>query len=364
MKNLFTSESVTEGHPDKVCDLIADTILDAHLETDPDSRVACEVLCKGDSVILAGEINSRAQVDVESLTRTAIASAGYTDHSNIFSSKNVRIENLLSTQSERISGGISIRDGRLGAGDQGLVFGYAKNETPELMPAPIMLAHRITKTLALHRKTGKTFLFKPDGKSQVTVLQENGRTLEVTRVVVSAHHANTANLEEVRNYLSQIIIPEALGEWQNPKAQLILNPAGLFDIGGPEADCGVTGRKIIVDTYGGASRHGGGAFSGKDATKVDRSASYFARFVARQIVLREIAQEAEIQVSYAIGLSEPISLSVDTRGTGDSALAEAFVKRFDFRPSAIIERLGLNAPIFSATTNYGHFGKAGLEWEK
>jgi len=364
LKSLFTSESVTEGHPDKICDLIADTILDAHLETDPDSRVACEVLCKGAAVILAGEINSRAQVDVELLTRSVIASVGYATDNSIFSSKNVRIENLLSTQSERISGGMTTHDGRLGAGDQGLVFGYAKNETRELMPVPILLAHRITKAMALHRKTGKTALLEPDGKSQVTVLQENGRTLEVVRVVASAHHTKTADLEEVRHYLSQIILPEALGEWHNPDAQLILNPAGVFDIGGPEADCGVTGRKIVVDTYGGAARHGGGAFSGKDATKVDRSAAYFARFVARQIVLRGIAREAEIQVSYAIGVPDPISLSVDTRGSGDILLAQNFAKRFDFRPAAIIERLGLSAPIFTSTTNYGHFGKTGLEWEK
>jgi S-adenosylmethionine synthetase len=364
MRSLFTSESVTEGHPDKICDLIADAILDAHLEGDPNSRVACEVLCKGSQVVIAGEINSRAIVDIPAAARAAIDSAGYNRADEVFSSQSVVITNLLSGQSERISGGIGVLDNRLGAGDQGLVFGYATDETPELLPVPVILAHKITKALARHRKEGKADFLRPDGKSQVTVWQEGGKTVEVDRVVVSTQHARGSDLEEVRRYIFQQIIPEALGGWNNTKLQLLLNPAGPFDIGGPEADCGVTGRKIIVDTYGGAGRHGGGAFSGKDATKVDRSGAYFARFVARQIVLRGIAREVEIQVSYAIGVPDPVSLRVDTRGTGDDALALEFTRRFDFRPAAIIDRLRLHSPIYTSTTNYGHFGKPELEWEK
>lgn len=364
MTSQFTSESVTEGHPDKVCDLVSDAILDAHLELDPNSRVACETLCKGGDVILAGEINSRAAVDCEAIAREAIRNAGYTDRGRPFSDRTARITNLLGRQSERISGGVDRGDRELGAGDQGLVFGYATDETEELMPRTVMLAHRITRTLAAHRKGGRAPFLRPDGKSQVTVAQEGGRAVEVVGVVVSAHHSEESAPENVRDYVIREVIPEALGDWHNPGAKFLVNPAGAFDIGGPEADCGLTGRKIVVDTYGGAARHGGGAFSGKDGTKVDRSGAYFARFVARQIILRGIAREAEVQVAYAIGIPGPVSVRVDTRGTGSARLAEDFARRFDYRPAAIIERLGLDRPGFTATTNYGHFGKPGLEWEK
>lgn len=364
MRPLFTSESVTEGHPDKVCDLISDAILDAHLECDPNSRVACEVLCKGGDVILAGEINSCAEVDLEAVARAAVFSAGYCDPREVFSHTNVRVTNLTGRQSERIAGGVDRLDKDLGAGDQGLVFGYATDETDSLMPLPITLAHLITKTLAAHRKKGEASFLRPDGKSQVTVAQENGRVVEVVGIVVSTHHSAGCDLSKVRDYVTRAILPEALGEWYNPDARTLINPAGAFDIGGPEADCGLTGRKIIVDTYGGVARHGGGCFSGKDATKVDRSGAYFARYVARQIVRRGLAKKVEIQVAYAIGVSEPVSIRVDTRGTGNDRLAAAYANRFDFRPAAIIERLGLDRPLFTETTNYGHFGKPELEWEK
>lgn len=364
MSCLFSSESVTEGHPDKVCDLIADAVLDAHLEQDPNSRVACEVLCKSGDVVLAGEINSRAEVDFSAVVRSSLAYVGYADPSSTFNCSGVRVTNLIGRQSERLSGGVDRFDKTLAAGDQGLVFGYATVETPELMPLPLVLAHRITRELSCQRKRNLAPFLKPDGKSQVTVRQENGRSVEVAAVVVSTQHAPEWDLEEVRRYVRREVLPSALGPWYHPSVSLMVNPAGPFDIGGPEADCGVTGRKIVVDTYGGSARHGGGAFSGKDGTKVDRSGAYFARFVARQIVLRGLAREAEIQIAYAIGVPSPVSIRVDTRGTGNDRLAESFVRRFDFRPASIIERLGLDRPIFTATTNYGHFGKGDLPWEK
>lgn len=363
MTSLFTSESVTEGHPDKVCDLVADAILDAHVRLDRNSRVAVEVLCKGSNLVIAGEINSRAEVDFESVARLTVAGIGYTSLGDDFCDKTIKITNLIGKQSERISGGVDLADRSLGAGDQGMVFGYATLETEELMPVPIMLAHRITRLVAERRRSGEADFFRPDGKSQVTVLRDGGRTVEVHGVVVSAHHRGDTGVEQVRDYVIRDILPEALGKWYTPDARVLVNPAGPFDIGGPVADCGVTGRKIIVDTYGGAARHGGGGFSGKDATKVDRSGAYFARFVARQIVLRGIATEAEVQVAYAIGVHEPVAVTVDTRGTGSDRVAEDFARRFDFRPAAIIERLGLDQPGYTGTTNYGHFGKPELSWE-
>jgi S-adenosylmethionine synthetase len=364
MSYLFTSESVSEGHPDKVCDFIADSVLDAYLEQDPKSRVACEVLCKGRDVVLAGEINSNALVDHEMVARRAIRSIGYTYDEHAFHADKVRVTDLIGKQSERISGGVDRTDQQLGAGDQGLVFGFATRETPELMPLPVTLAHRITRTLAAHRHHGEVPFLRPDAKSQVTVRYEDNRPVEVTAIVVSTQHAADTKQQTIHEYVREALLPVALGSWFNPQAKVLVNPAGPFDLGGPEADCGVTGRKIIVDTYGGAARHGGGAFSGKDATKVDRSAAYFARYVARQIVLRGLAQVAEIQVAYAIGLPDPVSLRVDTRGTGDDQIAEQYARRFDFRPASIIGTLKLDRPVFKATTNYGHFGRHGLEWEK
>lgn len=364
MSHVFTSESVTEGHPDKVCDLIADWILDAYLELDPNSRVACEVLCKESCVVLAGEINSNAKVDHESVARQAIRSVGYTNPEEKFNADGVTVTDLLSHQSERIAGGIDRADKQLGAGDQGLIFGFATNETPELLPLPITLAHRITRTLALHRHTGEVSFLRPDAKSQVTVRYEESTPVEVVDIVVSTQHAGATCQSAIQDYVRETLLPAALGPWFNPSARVLVNPAGPFDRGGPEADCGVTGRKIIVDTYGGAARHGGGAFSGKDATKVDRSAAYFSRHVARKIIQRGLAQIAEIQVAYAIGVADPVSIRVDTHGTGDDELSERFAKRFDFRPGSIISHLKLDQPTFKETTNYGHFGKPSLEWEK
>ena len=360
---IFTSESVSEGHPDKVCDFIADSILDAHLTQDPHSHVACEVLCKDEHVILAGEITSKAEVDVEAITRCAIREIGYIDDREKFSSANARIQNLIGKQSVYIEQGIDL-DGEIGAGDQGLVFGFATKETPELMPLPISLAHRITRGLAAARHSGKVGWLRPDAKAQVSVHYENGHPVAITDVVVSTQHALGTPQEEIHAFVERVLLPEALGKWHREGIRLFINPTGAFAIGGPEGDCGVTGRKIIVDTYGGYARHGGGAFSGKDPTKVDRSAAYFARFVARQIVQEGLAECAEIQVAYAIGVAKPVSICVDTRGTGDERLAKEFASRFDFSPKAIIEQLELSKPIYRATTNYGHFGKPNLPWEK
>jgi S-adenosylmethionine synthetase len=364
MSHLFTSESVSEGHPDKVCDLIADSILDAYLAQDPNSQVACEVLCKNAQVVLAGEIQSRANVNHASVARKAIRRIGYCDPDEKFNAEGVRIRDFLECLPEHFRDEVDHRDSRLRSADQGLVFGFATTETPELLPLPITLAHQITRTLAHHRHTGTVSFLRPDAKSQVTVRYEGANPVEVVDVVVSTQHAKSTHQSEVKSYVRETLLPQALGTWFNPSARLWVNPSGPFDVGGPEGDCGVTGRKIVVDTYGGAAPHGGGAFSGKDATKVDRSAAYFARYVARKIVQRRLAQIVEIQVAYAIGVSEPISIRVDTKGTGDNAAAAQYAARFDFRPGSIIRDLNLDQPIYTQTTNYGHFGKPSLEWEK
>jgi S-adenosylmethionine synthetase len=364
---LFTSESVCEGHPDKVCDLIADSILDAYIEQDPRSRVACEVLVKSDLVVLAGEISSRAVVDRTAIARGAIRDVGYVDPSEPFHAAGVRVLEHVGTQAAEISdgvGGLADPDHEQGAGDQGLMFGYATDETPELMPLPVYLAHRLARRLAEDRKAGRPDWLRPDGKTQVTVRYENGTPKEVTSILVSAQHAKGVDQGEIRRYVEKTLVPEVVGNWKAADATIIVNPAGSFEQGGPSADAGVTGRKIIVDTYGGMARHGGGAFSGKDPSKVDRSAAYFCRYVARQVVRNGLAKRAEIQVAYAIGMARPMSTKVDTFGTGDDAAAEKFVsEKFDFRPAKIIERLDLLRPIYRQTTNYGHFGRPGLPWE-
>ena len=359
---IFTSESVSEGHPDKVCDFIADSVLDAYLAQDAHSHVACEVLCKSNHVILAGEISSNACVDVRAVARTAIREIGYTDSHAIFNADGVKIQNLIGAQSPQIAQGVSL-PGATGAGDQGLVFGFATRETPELMPLPIKLAHKITSGLDGARKTGAVDWLRPDAKSQVSVRYDNGKPVSVTDVVVSTQHAQEIPQDDILAFVRDTLLPACLGDWWRDDIRLFVNPTGEFSIGGPEGDCGVTGRKIIVDTYGGYARHGGGAFSGKDATKVDRSAAYFARFVARQIVLKGISECAEIQIAYAIGVAQPVSIHVDTRNTGDADKAERYARQFDFRPAAVIEQLDLLKPIYRSTTNYGHFGKAGLTWE-
>jgi len=363
----FTSESVSEGHPDKVCDFIADSVLDAHLAQDPESRVACEVLCKEDKVVLAGEITSRAEVDFDQIVRSAIEEIGYVDPDQPFRPDAVEILSFLSRQSPEIDQGVTRQTslyGDQGAGDQGIMFGFATDETPELMPLPILLAHRLARVLADHRKTGGVDWLRPDSKTQVSVVYENERPVRVTDVLISTQHAHGIDRETIRNYLSATVIPEGLGSWFHDDLEVLVNPTGTFVHGGPSADAGVTGRKIIVDTYGGMGRHGGGAFSGKDPSKVDRSGAYFCRLVAREVVKQGLARKAEVQVAYAIGVAQPVSVKVDTFGTGDEKAAGEFVRtHFDFRPRAIIERLDLLRPFYRETTNYGHFGKPELPWE-
>jgi S-adenosylmethionine synthetase len=364
---VFSSESVSEGHPDKVCDFIADSILDAYIGQDPRARVACEVLCKSNLVVLAGEISARAEVNREEIARRAIEQVGYTDPRECFHAAGVQVVEHVTEQSPNISQGVDAEtaaDHEQGAGDQGIMFGYATDETPELLPLPILLAHRLTRGLADDRRSGRYPWLRPDAKSQVSVRYDDGRPQTVERVLVSTQHAPGVDQKTIREYVEHDLAPRVLDGYLGRTARFDVNPTGSFEIGGPTADAGVTGRKIIVDTYGGAGRHGGGAFSGKDPSKVDRSGAYFCRYVARQIVKRRLARRAEIQVAYAIGLAKPVSIKVDTFGTGDAREAEAFVAReFDFRPAAIIERLTLLQPIYRQTTNYGHFGKPGLPWE-
>ena len=362
----FTSESVSEGHPDKVCDFIADSILDAHLEQDPKSRVACEVLCKEDRVVLAGEITSNATVDFEAVVRDAIREIGYVDADQPFRPDAVQVLSFLSSQAGEISQGVTAETslvGEQGAGDQGIMFGYATDETPELMPLPILLAHRLARVLAAHRKGGTVSWLRPDSKTQVSVAYEGNRPVAVTDVLISTQHSADVERDAIRHFLATTIIPEGLDGWYHDDLNILVNPTGSFVQGGPSADAGVTGRKIIVDTYGGAGRHGGGAFSGKDPSKVDRSGAYFCRHVARQVVKAGLADKAEVQVAYAIGVAQPVSVKVDTFGTGDERAAAEFVRGFDFRPAAIIEQLDLLRPFYRQTTNYGHFGKSELPWE-
>ncbi len=366
LRHTLTSESVSEGHPDKVCDYIADSILDAYLAVDPRSRVACEVLCKDDKVVIAGEISSQAAVNHEAIARQAIREIGYLHDGEPFHADRVTVFNYVSKQSDNIAQGVDEGRGldkEQGAGDQGMMFGYATAETSELMPLPILLAHRLTRGLADDRRSGQYPWLRPDAKSQVSVEYQNGTPVGVTCVLVSTQHSADIAHGEICDYVAGCLAPRVLGDWFTPKVQVLVNPTGCFAIGGPSADCGVTGRKIIVDTYGGAAHHGGGAFSGKDPSKVDRSGAYFGRYVARQIVKEGIAKRAEVQVAYAIGQAQPVSTKVETFGTGDEQRARAFLDAIDFRPAAIIETLDLLRPLYRQTTNYGHFGKSGLPWE-
>ncbi|HMM33901.1 MAG TPA: methionine adenosyltransferase [Thermoanaerobaculia bacterium] len=368
---LLTSESVTEGHPDKVCDLIADAVLDANIGPDENARVACEVLCKKDKVVLAGEITSKAglkKADYEELVRGVIEGIGYVDPAEAFNAKGVKVLNFLTRQSKEIGGAVKkatdAKKKDQGAGDQGIMFGYATKETDELLPLPIVLAHRLTYGLAEARRNFVPWL-RPDGKSQVTVRYEGGLPKQVESVLVSTQHSPDVTREEIAAWVEKDLAPKALGEWMRDGIRFIANPSGSFVLGGPTADAGVTGRKIIVDSYGGAARHGGGAWSGKDPSKVDRSGAYFCRWAARQVVKAGLARRAEVQVSYAIGQANPtsVAVTVETFGTGDAKAAAALVSSFDFRPAAISERLGLRKPIYRKTTNYGHF-KPGLPWEE
>ncbi len=365
-KFLFTSESVTEGHPDKIADQISDAILDACLEQDPFSRVACETLTCTGLVVIAGEITTKAYVDFQSLVRGTVAAIGYDNALYGFDSNTCAVISTINKQSGDIAMGVDTG----GAGDQGMMFGYATNETPELMPTPISLAHRLAQRLSEVRKSGLMAYLRPDGKSQVTVeYDSNNKPVRVDAVVISTQHAENVGNDELRGdilkHVIQAVIPAKL---LDADTKYHINPTGRFVVGGPMGDTGLTGRKIIVDTYGGMGRHGGGAFSGKDATKVDRSAAYMARYVAKNIVAARLADRCEVQLAYAIGVAEPVSVLVETFGTGkvDEALLEELVrKNFSLTPKGIIECLNLRRPIFKATAAYGHFGRKGegFTWE-
>jgi S-adenosylmethionine synthetase len=363
---LFTSESVTEGHPDKIADQVSDAILDACLEQDPYSRVAAETLTATGLVVIAGEITTKAYVDFQSLVRGVVASIGYDNALYGFDSNTCAVISTINKQSGDIAQGVDTG----GAGDQGMMFGYATNETPELMPAAISLAHKLTHRLTEVRKSGKLPYLRPDGKSQVTVeYDENGNPSRIDAVVISTQHADTVGNEELHADILKHVIQAVLpGKWLDEHTKYHINPTGRFVIGGPMGDTGLTGRKIIVDTYGGAGRHGGGAFSGKDPTKVDRSAAYMARYIAKNIVAAGLADKAEVQLAYAIGVAEPVSVLVDTFSTGklsQNKLTDLVRKNFSLTPKGIIESLNLRRPIYQKTAAYGHFGRTEPEftWE-
>ncbi len=377
MNRIISSESVTEGHPDKVCDYIADAILDAALEKDENSRIACEVCCATGLAVVLGEFDTQTDfIDVQKIARATIAEVGYTDPALGFDARTCAVLNCINGQSPDISRGVlsslESRNGetsseydRTGAGDQGMMFGYACSETDELMPMPITLSHALTKRLAEVRKSGELDFLRPDGKAMVSLAYENGVPVGVKTVVVSAQHAPDATEKQIRDGIIDCVVKRVIPDKLLRGADILINPTGRFVVGGPAGDTGVTGRKIIVDTYGGAIPHGGGAFSGKDASKVDRSASYYARYVCKNVVAAGLADKALLQVGYAIGKARPVSLYIDTFGTGDDKkILDAVQKVFDFRPAAISDKLGLKKPIYKRTTNYGHFGKADLPWEQ
>ena len=373
---LFTSESVGEGHPDKVADQLSDTVLDEFLKHDPRSRVACEALVKNDVVILAGEITSSHTINYERLARSVIADIGYNDPALGFDSQSCSVMTFMSQQSADISMGVNEHEGlhkEQGAGDQGLMFGFACNETPELMPLPIALSHHIMRALSRARRSDIGSFLKPDAKSQVTVEYRDGKPRAVNTVVVSTQHAESASLKQVEEYVIDEIVKHVIpANLLTPQTKYLINPTGRFVVGGPVGDCGLTGRKIIVDTYGGAAPHGGGAFSGKDPTKVDRSAAYAARYLAKNVVAAGLAKRCTIQLSYAIGVSQPLSIYVDTHGTGkvaEAKLEKALSKVMDLSPRGIRMHLNLNRPIYARTAAYGHFGRAvdkdgGFSWER
>jgi S-adenosylmethionine synthetase len=368
---LFTSESVTEGHPDKVCDAISDAVLDAALAGDKLSRVACETLCKTGFVVLAGEITTKATIDFGKVVRQAIREIGYVSSEMGFDADSCGILTAIEPQSPDISQGVTEGQGMYkeqGAGDQGLMFGYACDETPELMPAPIMYAHKLSRELAAVRKAGKVDFLRPDGKSQVTIEYEDDRPKRIETVVVSTQHSPDVKYKALKEAVMELVVKKALpGHLLDNKTNYYINPTGRFVVGGPCGDSGLTGRKIIVDTYGGMGRHGGGAFSGKDPSKVDRSASYYARYVAKNVVAAKLARRIEVQVAYAIGVAKPMGVYVNTFGTGrvsDEALQKYIVENFDMRPRALIEELDLLRPVYRPTAAYGHFGRSEFRWEK
>lgn len=373
---LFTSESVSEGHPDKVADQLSDAVLDEFLRQDPAARVACETLVKNDVVILAGEITSKHTVNYEKLARSVIKDIGYNEPALGFDSQSCSIMTFMSQQSPDISMGVNESEGLFkeqGAGDQGLMFGFACDETPELMPLPISLSHQIVKVLAKARHSDPNGFLKPDAKSQVTVEYRDGKPHCVNTVVVSTQHAENVSLKEVEEYVIEKVVKRVIpDQYLTPATRYLINPTGRFVIGGPVGDCGLTGRKIIVDTYGGYARHGGGAFSGKDPSKVDRSAAYAARYIAKNVVAAGLAAKCEVQVAYAIGVAKPVSVYVNTFGTAkvaETAISAAVQEVFDLTPRGIIRSLDLLKPIYRATSTYGHFGReagndGSFSWER
>ena len=375
---IFSSESVGEGHPDKVSDTISDAVLDACLAQDRRSRVACETFVKSNVVCVGGEITTKAKFDVEQVVRDTIRGIGYVNSDDVFHADEVFINNYLTAQSPDISQGVDAKaaagkaTAEQGAGDQGLMFGFACDETPELMPAPIMYAHQLGQHLTKLRKAGKAKWLRPDAKSQVSVQYVDDKPVKITSVVISTQHAADASNKTIRDFINKQVIQKVLPKKMLARdTQILINPTGRFVVGGPQGDSGLTGRKIIVDTYGGMGRHGGGAFSGKDPSKVDRSAAYMGRYVAKNIVAAGLAKRCEIQFAYAIGYPDPVSVCVDTFGTGvvdDAKIAAAAEKVFSFKPANIVRQLKLLRPIYSKTTNYGHFGKLddlnAITWEK
>jgi S-adenosylmethionine synthetase len=367
----FTSESVTEGHPDKLCDAVSDAILDAILAQDPKARVACESLAKTGMVVVAGEITTTAWVDMPEIVRRTVKEIGYTDSAMGFDGNTCAVLAAVEKQSPDISQGVTEGEGlhkEQGAGDQGLMFGYATDETPNLMPAPIDYAHQLARQLAAVRKQGKVNFLRPDGKTQVTLEYENDVPVRADAIVVSTQHDESVKYKMLREAIMDLVVEKVLPKKLVDKnTKFHVNPTGRFVVGGPQGDCGLTGRKIIVDTYGGMGRHGGGAFSGKDPSKVDRSACYYARYVAKNVVAAGLAKRCEVQVAYAIGVAQPVGVHVNTFGTGrvsDEKLEKYILEHFDMRPKALIEELGLLAPQFKATAAYGHFGRAEFSWER
>ncbi|RUO19805.1 methionine adenosyltransferase [Aliidiomarina haloalkalitolerans] len=367
-RHVFTSESVSEGHPDKIADQISDAVLDAILAQDPKARVACETFVKTGMVLVGGEINTNAWVDIEELTRDTVRKIGYVHSDMGFDADSCAVLNAIGKQSPDINQGVDReRPEDQGAGDQGLMFGYATNETAELMPAPIMYSHRLVQRQAEVRKAGLDWL-RPDAKSQLTFVYDNGKPVGIDAIVLSTQHAPEVSLQELRDgVLEHIIQPVLPAEWLTKETKIHINPTGRFVIGGPMGDCGLTGRKIIVDTYGGMARHGGGAFSGKDPSKVDRSAAYAARYVAKNLVAAGLAERLELQVSYAIGVAEPTSISIETFGTSkydEETLIRLVREHFDLRPYGILKMLDLERPIYLPTAAYGHFGREEFPWER
>src|SRR6188474_1599755 len=374
---IFSSESVGEGHPDKVCDTISDAVLDACLAQDKHSRVACETYAKSNIVIVGGEITTKAKLDYVQIVRDAVREIGYVNDDDVFHADKIFVQNILTAQSPDIAQGVDAKEAKgkkhaeQGAGDQGIMFGYACDETPELMPAPIMFAHRLGRQLTKIRKGGKlaTWL-RPDAKSQVSVEYVDGKPTRIVNVVISTQHAASVEHAEIEKFCIEQVVKKVLPKSMLTKdTEYLINPTGKFVVGGPQGDSGLTGRKIIVDTYGGTGRHGGGAFSGKDPSKVDRSAAYMGRWVAKNVVAAKLAAKCEVQFAYAIGHPEPVSVHIDTFGTGvvdDDSILDAVLKVFSFKPADIVKQLNLLRPIYSKTTNYGHFGKIDdpdITWE-